>query len=78
MIRTIITPQNTDIHISIPSEYVGKRIEVLLYTSDAVKEESAPFVKSPSLRGKLKLTDAQSKDFHNYLKDSRNEWNRDI
>lgn len=71
MIRTIITPQNTDLHISIPNEYVGKRVEVLLYVCDEVKEGSAPYTKSTSLRGKLKLTEAQNKDFHNYLKDSR-------
>lgn len=34
MIRTVITPVNTDLHIAIPSHYVGKQIEVLLYTTD--------------------------------------------
>ena len=39
MIRTIITPLNTDLHLSIPQDYIGKQIEVLLYTTDEVKED---------------------------------------
>ena len=34
--------------------------------------------KISELKGKLKLTAEQSKDLHQYLKDIRNEWERDI
>ena len=34
MIRTVVTPKDTDLHIAIPSDYVGKQVEVLLYTTD--------------------------------------------
>ena len=28
MIRTVVTPKNTDLHLLIPKDYVGKQIEV--------------------------------------------------
>ena len=39
MIRTVVTPKNTDLHLLIPKDYVGKQIEVLLYTSEEVNEK---------------------------------------
>ena len=38
MIRTIVTPSNTDLHVLIPKEYVGKQIEILLFSVDETKE----------------------------------------
>ncbi len=78
MIRTIITPLNTDLHLSIPKDYIGKQIEVLLYTTDEVKEEKANKANTGKLRGTLNLSDGQYKDFQQHAKDIRNEWNRDI
>lgn len=77
MIRTIVTPKNTDLHLSIPKDYIGKRVEVLLYTTDEVKEEKVA-VKAFGLRGKLHLSNEQYQDFNQYLNDSRDEWNRGI
>ena len=37
MVRTIITPQNTDIHISIPQKYVGKRVEITFLDLDEIE-----------------------------------------
>lgn len=78
MIRTIVTPQNTELHLSIPLDYVGKQIEVLLYTSDEITEEKASVKNPSSLRGKLNLSNQQHKDFHQYLNDVRKEWDKDI
>ncbi|WPV02422.1 hypothetical protein SNE26_11605 [Mucilaginibacter sp. cycad4] len=79
MIRTTITPQNQDLSIHIPEDYVGKQIEVLLYAVDELlQEEKTPLKKPSDFRGKLKLSDGQYTDFQNHLKDIRNEWNRDI
>jgi len=77
MIRTVLIPKNTDLHLSIPKDYIGKQVEVLVYTTDEVKEEKIAS-NAASLRGKLHLSNEQYKDFHQYLNDSRNEWNRDI
>jgi len=78
MIHTTVTPLNTDLHILIPKDYVGKQIEVLLYPSDEVKEEKLNKAKTGKFRGTLNLTEEQYKDFQQYAKDTRNEWNRDI
>jgi len=77
MIRTILTPKNTDLHLSIPEDYVGEQIEVLLYTTEEV-EASNKNVVNNSLRGKLQLSSEQYKDFQDHVMESRKEWNRDI
>ncbi|MBC7412430.1 MAG: hypothetical protein H7331_08265 [Bacteroidia bacterium] len=38
MMRTYITPQTTSISLTIPTNYVGKRIEILLYAEDEINE----------------------------------------
>lgn len=78
MIHTTITPSNTDIHLSIPKDYVGKQIEVLLYTSDEGKEKKLNKKKDRKLRGALKLSDKQYKDFQQHTKNIRSEWNTSI
>jgi hypothetical protein len=40
MIRTTITPLNTDMHITIPQEYVGKQIELLMYSIEEGKQKT--------------------------------------
>ncbi len=41
MIRTLITPtkQNTVIHL--PKNYIGKKVEVIIFTTDEVNDEDA-------------------------------------
>jgi putative transposon-encoded protein len=78
MIRRTVTPKNTDLHLSIPENYIGKEVEVILYTTDEVKDEKAGVKSVPSLRGSLHLSDEQYKDFQQYISDTRSEWNRSI
>jgi len=79
MIRAIITPENQDISIHIPENYVGKQIEVLLYDVDEVNQSAAENKKKPSeFRGKLKLTDEQYNDIQLHIKNTRDEWERNI
>ena len=78
MIRTVVTPQNTELHLSIPKDYVGKQVEVLVYTTDEVATETTSAKSVSSLRGKLHLSTEQHKDFHQYLSDVRKEWTKDI
>jgi hypothetical protein len=42
MTGTSLIPQQTDILLSIPSKYIGKRIEVLLYSVEEITEENTP------------------------------------
>jgi hypothetical protein len=79
MIKCTITPDNKTVAIDVPETYIGKQIEVLLYSTDELKEQTPVLSpKKTSLRGALKLTDGQYKDVQQYLNDVRNEWNRAI
>ncbi len=53
MTRTSMIPQQTDILLSIPSKYVGKKIEVLLYSVEEIIEESPQKVTMADFWGKL-------------------------
>jgi hypothetical protein len=39
MIRTIVIPKNNSLYLSIPNNYIGKEIEVLLYAKEELEEE---------------------------------------
>lgn len=77
MIRAIIRPDNTDIHISIPDDYVGRNLEVLLFATDEPRgmEEEKVNTMAP-FRGVLSAEEADQ--LLEYVKKSRAEWNRDI
>jgi len=63
MIRTLITPEQQDVSIPIPQNFVGRQIEVLLYAIDELTKE-----KAADFRGALKLTPEQYNDFQRHLK----------
>ncbi|WP_061248966.1 hypothetical protein [Leptospira noguchii] len=73
MIRTRITPINTDLHLSIPETYVGKNIEVLLYAIDEIKEESQKPVTMKNFRGTLSKESAAK--LQEKVNKERDEWN---
>lgn len=76
MTRTTLIPQQTDILLSIPSKYIGKKIEVLLYSIEEITEESTSKVTMADFWGKL--SDESAKKLHDNVNVMRNEWERDI
>ena len=78
MIRTVVTPTNEDLHLSIPKDYIGKQIEVLLFSIDEIKKEKVKKPKINKLRGSLNLSEEQYKDFQEHAKNIRNEWESNI
>ncbi len=77
MIRTSITPQQTDILISIPKNYVGKKIEIIYYSVDELTEETT--VKHGTMaRFKGILSSEEANQLQEYVKKSREEWNRNF
>lgn len=78
MVRTIITPENQDVSIHIPENYIGKQIEVLLYAVDELNEPALEYKKPADYRGKLNLSTEEYNDMQVHLKNIREEWNRDI
>lgn len=71
MIRTIVTPDNENISVHIPPNYIGKPIEILLYPVDELIEEKPIKGLAAKFRGALKLSDEEYNDFQNYLKEVR-------
>jgi len=76
MVRTIITPADTNVKLSIPSDYVGRKLEVMYYPVDELVEENPLAVKTmAAFRGIL--SEAEGNDLQEYVKKSREEWERD-
>ena len=73
MIRTNIKPANTDIHISIPDDYVGRNLEMILYAVDEPIELKPQEVNNMA-KYKGILTAAEAEQLQEYVKKSREEW----
>jgi len=80
MHRTILTPDTINVYIQIPEKYIGKNIEILVYSTDELKEESNATnqnTKKPSdYVGCISKETAQDMLVH--IEQSRKEWERDI
>jgi hypothetical protein len=77
MIKTIVTPENNSLYLSIPNNYVGREIEVLLYPKDELQEEKIkPKKTMANFSGILSENDYKSLKSH--TEKARKEWNRDI
>lgn len=77
MIKTIITPNENILHLPIPNNYVGEELEVLLYRTDEISIEKN---NNPNNAARFKglLSKKEAEKYHNYLKQAREEWERDI
>ena len=76
--KTVITPDESTYSLPIPSCYVGKTLEVLLYSRDEFFEDKTlNSNKKPSdFFGTLNA--AEGERFRDYVANSRLEWNRNI
>ena len=74
MKRTIITPLNTAIHLSIPQKYVGKRIEITFFDLDEMddKTQSNTPKKLSELSGQL--SDETAEEMQKYVTEGRIDW----
>ena len=77
MIRTVITPENTDVHISIPQSYVGRKMEVLLYATDELVDEQ-PSADNTMARFWGVISPETGAELHESAAKSRGEWERNI
>ena len=77
MIRTVLIPENTDVHISIPKNYVGRRMEVLMYATDElIEEQPAKNVTMAQFWGVISQETGDG--IQENAAKSRNEWDQDI
>jgi len=72
MVRTIITPNNTDIYLSIPEMYVGKPIEVTFLALDEL--ERRPQKTMGDFFGIL--SDKAGSRLKTHTDQARKEWDR--
>ncbi len=73
MVRTIITPTQTDIQISIAKEYVGKPIEITYLALDEL--ENKPNPKSMADFFGI-LSEGTYQELKKHTEQARSEWNR--
>jgi len=72
MIKTIITTRESTYSLPIPAHYVGKSVEVLLYTIDELVENKEQSKKKPSdFFGTLSISEGEK--FQKHVANSRLE-----
>ena len=77
MLKTVITPKDSTYTLPIPAYYIGKTLEVLLYSHDEFFDNTTSKGKKPSdFFGTLSI--AEGEKFQNYVANSRDEWDRNI
>jgi len=74
MVRTSITPQQAEILISVPPQYIGKKLEMLLYAVEEITEEEP----KPGVMAQFWgiLSDETAQDILQRSEASRREWDR--
>ena len=76
MVRTIITPSDTDIHLSIAKEYVGKTLEITYLALDEL-DQKIPIKKTMADFWNT-ISDETAGKLHDNVNKMRSEWERDI
>lgn len=83
MIKTVVIPQNNQLQLTIPNSYIGKEIEIFLYAKEELIEEIEKIEDKPAkvnnmarFRGILTIEEAD--ELQEYVKKSREQWDRDI
>lgn len=83
MIRTLLKPKTNDIHIEIPNEYLGKNVEVLIFTYEDDVKPAKSRKKSKATPNVMEkywgvISKESAEKMHQHIEQSRNEWERDI
>ena len=73
MIKNYIIPKESNVVISIPSNYIGKPLEILVYTLDELIEENKRSAKTMGATSGV-LTDDEAMDLQQQIKQNREEW----
>ena len=72
MERTIIIPREQRVSLSVPSSYIGKRVEVTFVLIEQAEKPKPPTRLSDMFRGVLSKESAES--FNEHIKTMREEW----
>jgi hypothetical protein len=74
MIRTLITPEHTDVNLSIPKTYIGRPLEIILFAMDELSPQ--PVKTLGDFAGLL--SDEDSINLKAHTQQARTEWNRNF
>jgi hypothetical protein len=74
MIKTIATPLNNSINVQIPNNYIGKKIEILLYALDEVTVDNEKSSKKTMADFWGSLSDETANELHKNVTEIRNSW----
>ena len=77
MLKITIIPNDCTYSLPIPTNYIGKTLEVLLYSPAEVFENKISNKKKPSDFFNT-LSAAEGEKFQDYVTNSRLEWDRNI
>ncbi|MEO6721117.1 MAG: hypothetical protein ABIN67_12130 [Ferruginibacter sp.] len=78
MVRTLVTPQQQNISILVPQNYVGRQIEVLLYAVDELIEGQQTAKPNNAAKYKGIFSKEEGEKFNQYIQQARSEWDRDF
>jgi hypothetical protein len=74
MIKTIATPQHNSYQLAIPDNYIGKKLEILVYALDEVAEEKPATTKKTMANFWGILSDATANDLQQQVEEGRANW----
>jgi hypothetical protein len=74
MIKTVTIPKNNSYSLSIPNEYIGKKVEILMYALDEVAEEKASPPKKSMADFWGSISDSTAAELHRSVEESRDSW----
>ena len=74
MTKTIATPQENSYTVDIPNSYIGKRIEILIYSLDEIADEKTVVTKKTMADFWGVLGDATANDLREKTEQSRASW----
>ncbi len=75
MLKTIITPNKKKYSLTIPDDYIGKKLEIILYAIDEMPEKKHK-ISLESFNGIL--SNEEYEELKSQTEKARKEWSRDF
>jgi len=74
MIKTVAIPQKNSYNLAIPNDYIGKKIEILIYALDELTEENnSPKKMRLSDKYRGSITKEQGRELNEHIKEMLSE-----
>jgi hypothetical protein len=79
MIQTVLTPNNTNLNITIPVDYVGKKVHLIFYTDDEINTTMPTITSQKKPSDFVGIISKQTaKSILEDISKSREQWDRII